>query len=57
MNGSLSSVTELIEGILAGDPGQAQLAVCPPAVYLMKVGRMLANSDVALGAQNVCDQA
>lgn len=57
MNGSLSSVIELVEGILAGDRGQAKLAVCPPAVYLMKVGGMLADSDVALGAQNVCDQA
>ena len=57
MNGSLASVIELIEGILAGDRGRAALAVCPPAVYLMKVGGMLAESGVALGAQNVCDQA
>lgn len=57
MNGSLSSVAELIEGIVAGDPGNAELAVCPPAVYLLKVGGMLADSEVALGAQNVCDQA
>ena len=57
MNGSLSSVTDLIEGILAGDRGQAELAVCPPAVYLMKVGGILADSGIALGAQNVCDQA
>ena len=57
MNGSLSSVIDLVEGILAGDQGQAEIAVCPPAVYLMKVGGMLADSGVALGAQNVCDQA
>ena len=57
MNGSLSSVIELVEGIVAGDRGNAELAVCPPAVYLMKVGGMLADSGVALGAQNVCDQA
>ena len=57
MNGSLSSVIDLVEGILAGDRGQAELAVCPPAIYLMKVGGMLADSGVALGAQNVCDQA
>ena len=55
MNGSLSSVAELVEGIVAGDRGKAELAVCPPAVYLMKVGGMLADSGVALGAQNVCD--
>jgi len=36
--------------------GKAQLAVCPPAIYLMKVGGMLDGSHIALGAQNVCDQ-
>ncbi len=56
MNGSLQSVIALVEGIKAGDPGNAELAVCPPAVFLMKVGGMLANSNIALGAQNVCDQ-
>jgi triosephosphate isomerase len=56
MNGNLQSAIDLVEGILAGDPGKARLAVCPPAVYLMKVGGMLAQSKVALGAQNVCDR-
>jgi len=56
MNGSLQSVAELIDGIKAGDAGKAELAVFPPAVYLMKVGGMLADSSCALGAQNVCDQ-
>ena len=55
MNGSLQSVTGLVDGIKAGDAGQAELAVCPPAVYLMKVGGMLDGSNIALGAQNVCD--
>lgn len=56
MNGSLQSVIELVEGIKAGNAGDAELAVCPPSIYLMKVGGMLADSDIALGAQNVCDQ-
>ncbi len=56
MNGSLQTVIELVEGIKAGKAGKAQLAVCPPAVYLMKVGGMLDGTDIALGAQNVCDQ-
>lgn len=56
MNGNLPSVIELIEGIKAGNQGNAELAVCPPAVYLMKVGGMLDGSGIALGAQNVCDQ-
>jgi triosephosphate isomerase len=56
MNGSLQSVAELVEGIKAGNAGKAELAVFPPAVFLMKVGGMLADSKIALGAQNVCDQ-
>jgi triosephosphate isomerase len=56
MNGSLQSVAELVDGIKAGDAGKAELAVFPPAVYLMKIGGMLADSNCALGAQNVCDQ-
>lgn len=56
MNGSLQSVIELVEGIKAGEAGKARLAVCPPAVYLMKVGGMLDGTEIALGAQNVCDQ-
>jgi len=56
MNGSMETVSELVEGIKAGKPGNAQLAVCPPAVFLMKVGGMLDGTDIALGAQNVCDQ-
>lgn len=57
MNGSLQSVIQLVEDIKAGDAGSASLAVCPPAVFLMKVGGMLEGSQIALGAQNVCDQA
>ena len=56
MNGSLQSAIDLVEGIMAGDAGKAELAVCPPAVYLMKVGGMLKQSKIALGAQNVCDR-
>jgi len=56
MNGNLQSAIDLVEGIMAGDPGKARLAVCHPAVYLMKVGGMLAQSEIALGAQNVCDR-
>ena len=57
MNGNLQSAIELVEGIKAGDAGNAQnLRFVPPAVYLMKIGGMLADSDIALGAQNVCDR-
>ncbi len=57
MNGSLKSVIELVESIVAGEVKNAQLAIFPPAVYLMKIGGMLDGSEIALGAQNVCDQA
>lgn len=57
MNGSLQSVIQLVEDIEAGDAGSAKLAVCPPAIFLMKVGGMLEGSQIALGGQNVCDQA
>ena len=57
MNGSMQSIIQLVEGIKAGDAGSAQLAVCPPAVYLMKVGGMLEGTNISLGSQNVCDQA
>jgi len=57
MNGNLQSAIELVDGIKAGDAGKARLAVCPPAVYLMKIGAMLEDSDIALGAQNVGDRA
>ena len=56
MNGNLKSAIDLVEGIKAGDAGKAELAICPPAVYLMKIGGMLADSDIALGAQNVGDR-
>lgn len=56
MNGSLQSVIDLVESIKAGNPGKAELAVCPPAVFLMKVGGMLAETRISLGAQNVGDQ-
>ncbi|MEL7537535.1 MAG: triose-phosphate isomerase [Pseudomonadota bacterium] len=52
MNGSSAGNESLIAGIrAAGDVG-AELAVCPPAVYLAQVGELLAGSTVALGAQD-----
>jgi triosephosphate isomerase len=56
MNGDLKSAIDLVDGIKAGDAGNAELAICPPAVYLMKIGGMLSGSGIALGAQNVCDR-
>ena len=58
MNGSLHRAIQLIEDIKAGgSSGTAELVVCPPSIYLMKVSSMLKGSAVSLGSQNVCDQA
>ena len=59
MNGSLESIGELMDGIKEGlnEVSNADMAVCPPAVYLMKVRSMIGDTNIALGAQNVCDQA
>lgn len=57
MNGSLESIIGLVDAIKTGDSGSAQLVVCPPSVYLMKVSDMLEDSQISLGSQNVCDQA
>jgi len=59
MNGSLESINELMKGLTDGVSSvtNADMAVCPPAVYLMKVGALIGDSGIALGSQNVCDQA
>ena len=58
MHGTPESVTTLIDGIVAGvgDVRSAQVAVCPPHVFLTVVGDRLSDTAVALGAQNVSDQ-
>lgn len=59
MNGVLQTVRPLIAGVLAGvaDGTQAEVAICPPFVYLPEVGRALQGTRVALGAQNVSEHA
>ncbi len=55
MNGSLESIKGLVTGIKDGIGGikRAEVAVCPPFVYLGVVGPMLERTGIALGAQNV----
>ena len=55
MNGTRASVQPLVEGILDGMAGvtRAEVAVCPPFVYLDLVGSALLGSKIVLGAQNV----
>ena len=58
MNGSLASIKTLIEGIKAGlaTVTTAELAVCPPYVYIPQVAALLKGTSVALGAQDVNDR-
>ncbi len=53
MNSSLSSLRPLVQGILAGLESEAELAICPPFVYLAELADLLKESKVALGSQNV----
>jgi triosephosphate isomerase len=64
MNGSRSAVAELVDAVRAGlavesvasgpdgGAGQAQVLLCPPAIYIPQVIDLLQGSQVAVGAQN-----
>ena len=58
MNGSLASIKTLVEGIKAGlaTVTTAELAICPPYVYIPQVAALLKGTSVALGAQDVNDR-
>ena len=58
MNGSLDSVTALVEGIKAGldSVTTAEMAVCPPYVYIPAVATLIGGTSISLGAQDVSDQ-
>ena len=58
MNGSTSSVKELIAGIKAGKASvnKAAVVVCPPALYIAQVMAAIAGSKIKCGSQNICDQ-
>src|SRR5262249_30612730 len=56
MHGSRAENARLIEALAAHYPGDpaADCAVCPPLVYLQEVGRLLRDTPMRLGAQDVC---
>jgi triosephosphate isomerase len=58
MNGSTDSVKTLVDGIKAGIGAirTAEMAVCPPFVYIPQVAAQLAGSAISCGAQDVSDQ-
>ena len=54
MNGTVREAAELARAVAAGLAGEgAEAAVCPPFPCLAEVGRVVAGSGVALGAQDV----
>jgi triosephosphate isomerase len=55
MNLDRAAAVALAEGVVKGAAtiDKVDLAVCPPACYLDAVGRVVAGSKVALGAQNM----
>jgi len=56
MNGSLEANQQLIDGIKAGSGVKAEMAVCPPAVYIPQIADLLTGSDISWGGQDVCEQ-
>lgn len=59
MNGSSASNATLLEALVRGvaECPAVDVLVCPPSVYLESAQRHLATSPIALGAQNLSDQA
>jgi triosephosphate isomerase len=55
MNGSLDSITALVEGIKAGldSVTTAEMVVCPPFVYIPTVASLIGGASISLGAQDV----
>ncbi len=59
MNGSRSSIKELLDGVKAGmgDVKSADVAVCAPSIYIADVSEQLTGSAVAWGGQNLSTEA
>jgi triosephosphate isomerase len=59
MHGSRAENASLVRSLLDQTRADAttEVMLCPPFVYLHEVGRLLKDSDVALGAQSLCAEA
>jgi triosephosphate isomerase len=55
MNGSLESVRSLLDGIKQGvdNVKHAEVAVCPPYIYIPEVEKLLSGSEIAWGGQDI----
>ncbi len=58
LNGSLGAISELLSGIgeQLSAVKVAELAICPPFIYLGHVQRLIGKSGISLGAQDCSDQ-
>ena len=55
MNGNRDSAVKLADAVLQGpEGGKAEVLLCPPFVYLADVARVLKDSGIRLGAQDLC---
>lgn len=54
MNTKLAGAEELAQGLkeAAAAVSEVDIAVCPPSIYVQPVGKILAGSNIGLGAQN-----
>lgn len=59
MNGSKESIRALIDGIVQGMGAvtKTEMVICPPYVYLSEVEAQIRGRGIALGGQNVSEQA
>ena len=59
MYGTRAENAALVRGLLdlLQHGARAEVLVCPPFVYLWETGRLLKDSEVALGAQSVCAES
>ena len=59
MNGTRAEILPLVQALKdgLGTALRAEVAVCPPFIYLPLVGELLEGTPVALGAQDVCEEA
>lgn len=59
MNGTKASIRELLDGLKQGigDVVSAEVAVCPPFIYLGEVEAQLSGTPIVWGAQNLSTEA
>jgi triosephosphate isomerase len=59
MHGSRADNARLVDDILRADLGEGgpEILLCPPFVYLWETGRLLRDTSLSLGAQDVCAAA